>query len=59
MVINSDVVGGVGLVFGAKSRDLPIRVELEVARRFRFDLDVRENLVGNAIDISVSQRGRP
>ncbi len=47
---DSDVVGGVGLVFGAEARDLPIRVELEVAHRFRFDLDVRENLPANVID---------
>jgi opacity protein-like surface antigen len=47
---DTDVVGGVGLVFGAKSKKLPMRLELEVAQRFRFDLDVRENQTGNVID---------
>jgi len=47
---DTDLVGGVGLVFGAKSKRLPIRLELEVAHRFRFDLDMRENQTGNVID---------
>ncbi len=51
---DSDVVGGVGLVFGTKTRDLPIRLELEVAHRFRFDLDVRENRNGTVIDNEIN-----
>lgn len=47
---DTDAIGGIGLVFGAESRDLPIRLELEVAYRFRFDLDVRENRPGSVID---------
>jgi len=51
---DTDVVGGVGFVAGARVRDLPLRLELEVAHRFRFDLDVRENAPGGAIDHEIN-----
>ena len=47
---DSDVVGGIGIVAGTRFRDLPVRLELEVAHRFRFDFDVRDQPTGNVID---------
>ena len=51
LVINhdSDVVGGLGAVLGYAVARLPIRLELEVAHRFRFDFDVRDDAPGNGI----------
>ncbi len=47
---DSDVVGGIGIVAGTRFRDLPVRLELEVAHRFRFDFDVRDQMPANVID---------
>ncbi len=41
-----DTVAGIGGVVGYAWRELPIRVELEVAHRFRFDLDLRGGAAG-------------
>ena len=47
---DTDTVAGIGGVVGARFRDLPVRLELEVNHRFRFDFDVRDNQAGNVID---------
>ena len=47
---DSDIVGGIAPVFGARLNDLPIRFELEVAHRFRFDFDVRDTAPANIVD---------
>jgi len=39
---DSDVVGGVAGVLGYSFGRLPVRVEVEVGHRFRFDFDVRD-----------------
>lgn len=51
---DSDVVGGVGLVVGYAAARLPIRLELEVAHRFRFDFDVRDGAPGGTTDIELN-----
>lgn len=40
---DSDEVAGVGGVLGYSFGDVPLRAELEVGHRFRFDFDARDN----------------
>ena len=39
---SSDLAGGIGGVFGYQWDKLPVRTEMEVAHRFRFDWDFRD-----------------
>lgn len=47
---DTDSVAGLGVVFGYVVPRIPVRVELEVVRRFRFDYDVRELRPTTTID---------
>ena len=47
---DSDSVAGIAPVFGARLNNLPVRFELEVAHRFRFDFDVRDTAPANIVD---------
>ena len=51
---DTDVVGGVGLVVGYAAPRLPVRLELEVAHRFRFDFDVRDVAPAGTIDYEMN-----
>lgn len=41
-----DPAAGVGFKLGYRFKELPLRTELELSHRFRFDLDLRDNLGG-------------
>ena len=45
LVVNNDtdLTAGSGVVFGYRWKSLPIRSEVEIAYRFRFDHDLRDN----------------
>lgn len=49
-----DEVAGLGVVFGYAMRGVPLRVELEVTRRIRFDLDVRDAVPSAVIDNEIN-----
>lgn len=54
---DSDVVGGLAGVYGYALGKLPLRVELEVAHRFRFDLDVRDQgppVIDNEVNLATT-----
>lgn len=44
-----DPVAGAGVTLGYRFEDLPLRTELELSHRFRFDLDLRVNPNGGSI----------
>lgn len=51
---DNDIVGGLGAVFGYAVPSLPVRIELEVVHRFRFDFDVRDLAPGGTIDTEMN-----
>ena len=54
---DNDDVAGVGGVLGYRWRALPVRTELEVAHRFRFDLDLQDRgAPGGTIDYEANVR---